>query len=134
MTDSAPLTKSIEREVAGVVLGGDATVPLGEAPFAATVTAAAYIPSATITGAATNNRTVSIVNRGQDGTGSTVVATLSFGSGTNANAEDETQLTLSGTAANLQLAAGDVLAFQSTHVGTGIADPGGVAKVAFSRN
>jgi hypothetical protein len=39
-----------------------------------------------------------------------------------------------GTAANLVLAAGDVLNWNSLHVGSGIADPGGLVVVTYSRN
>jgi hypothetical protein len=42
-------------------------------------------------------------------------------------------VTLSGTAANLVLAAGDTN-WNSTHVGTGITDPGGLVVVTYSRN
>jgi hypothetical protein len=98
-----------------------------------TVASVTYSPDATITGAATNNRTVSLVNKGQSGAGSTVIATLNFGNGTNAAAGDEKTIPLSGTAANLVVASGDVLEWQSTHIGTGIADPGGLVKVNIDR-
>jgi hypothetical protein len=62
------------------------------------------------------------------------VATLNFGNGTNAAAFDERAITLSGTPANLVLAAGDVLALQSLHVATGITDPAGMVRVTVSRN
>jgi hypothetical protein len=47
---------------------------------------------------------------------------------------DETAIPLSGTPANLVVAAGDELQWQSTHVGTGIADPGGRVEVTFNRS
>ena len=46
---------------------------------------------------------------------------------------DEKTIPLSGTAANLNVAAGDVLAWQSDSVGTGLADPGGLVTIAFGR-
>jgi hypothetical protein len=101
--------------------------------FPGTVTAVTYSPDATITGAATNNRTVSLVNKGQAGSGTTVVATLNFASGTNATGGDEKAIPLSGTAANLVVASGDVLEWQSTHIGTGITDPGGLVRVNIDR-
>lgn len=134
MSNQAPFVKTVQVRVGAVAAGSDATENLAEAPFAGTVTEATYAPDSAITGAATNNRTISIVNKGQDGTGTTVVATLQFVNATNIAASDEGSLTLSGTAANLVVAAGDVLAFVSTHVGTGIADPGGLAKVSISRS
>jgi hypothetical protein len=114
--------------------GNDDVTVIGPVPFNGVVTAVSYIPKAAITGAATNNRTVSVVNKKQDGSGTTAVATLTFGNGTNAAAFDEKAIPLSGTAANLAVAAGDVLAFASTHNGTGIADPGGQLVVTLSRS
>lgn len=109
--------------------GNDASTVISEAPFAGVVTAAYYIADAAITGAATNNRTVTVTNRGGAGSGTTAVATLAFGSGINAAKDADTTLALNATAANLVVAQGDVLTFDSVHVGTGIADPGGLVVV-----
>jgi hypothetical protein len=134
MTDQAPLTKSLTGDLDAVAAGSDATTPLGAAPFAGTVSAVVWVPTAAITGAATNSRTVTLVNKKQDGTGTTVVATLALASGTNPAAFDEVALTLSGTAANLVVAEGDVLAFKSAHEGTGLADPGGEVRAKITRS
>ncbi len=91
-----------------------------------TVTAVTYSPVTAITGANTNTRSVSLVNKGQSGAGNTVVATIQYNSGVNAAASDENTVTLSGTPANLTVTAGDILQWQSTAVGTGIAAPGGL--------
>jgi len=72
------------------------------------------------------------VNKGSTGAGNTVVATIQYNSGVNATAADENTVTLSGTPANLNLTAGDILQWQSTAVGTGIADPGGLVCVTVS--
>lgn len=101
-------------------------------PSACTVTSVTYAPVTAITGANTNTRSVSLVNKGTDGSGSTVVATIQYNSGVNAAASDENTVTLSGTPANLNLAAGVLLQWQSTAVGTGIADPGGLVNVTSS--
>jgi hypothetical protein len=87
-----------------------------------------------MTGDNTNGRTLTIVNKGQSGAGSTVMATLAFTTGVNGVAFDEKAFTLSGTAANLNVVSGDVLAVVSTHTGTGIADPGGRVEVQLSRS
>lgn len=131
---SAPLVRPIEADVPAVSTAGnsDDTV-LAHAPFSGTVTAVEYVPEAAITGAATNNRTVSLVNKGQAGSGTTVVATLNFASGVNAVANDQKTIPLSATAADLVVAEGDVLQWRSVAVGTGIADPGGLVKVTVSR-
>lgn len=134
MGDSAPLIRTIEADVPAVsTAGNDDDSVIGEAPFAGTVTAVAYVPEAGITGAASNTRSVTLVNKGQDGTGTTTVATLQFDSGVNAAAYDEKTVTLSATAANLLVAQGDVLQWRSLHVGTGLADPGGIARITISR-
>lgn len=132
---TAPYVQVIERNVPAVsTAGNDDDTVLGQAPFACTVTSVQYVPEAAITGADTNSRTVSLVNKGQAGSGSTTVATLALTNGVNAAANDEKAITLSGTAANLALAAGDTLQWRSIHVGTGITDPGGVVRVTISRS
>lgn len=132
---TAPLVNVVTLDVSAVgTAGNDATTIVGEAPFAGVITGVAYVPAAAITGAATNNRAVSLVNKGQTGVGTAVPATLGFGNTVNAAAFDEKALTLSGTAADLVVAAGDVFAWTSIHVGTGIADPGGVVRVTVSRS
>lgn len=112
--------------------GNDTNTNLWVVPSACTVTAVTYTPVTAITGANTNTRSVSLVNKALDGTGTTVVATIQYNSGVNAAAADENTVTLSGTPANLNLAAGAVLQWQSTHIGTGIADPGGLVNVTTS--
>lgn len=134
MPDSAPLTRTQEASLPPLATAVDGDVIVTEAPFAATVTAVSYIPEATITGANTNSRTLTLVNKAQDGTGTTVVATLALTSGVNAAAADEKPLTLSGVAGATTVASGDVLEFVSTHSGTGIADPGGRVHVELTRS
>lgn len=104
------------------------------ARMAATITGVRYAPDAALSGANTNSRTLTIVNKGQDGLGAVVVASLALVSGVNLVAFDELALTLSATPANLIVAAGDILAFFSDAVLTGIVDPGGELSIDFSRN
>ena len=134
MADTAPYVRVIEENVPAVsTAGNDDDVVLTQAPFDCTVTLVEYVPEASITGAATNHRTVSLVNKGQAGSGTTTVASLTFDSGVNATAYNERAITLSSTAANLDLTAGDTLQWRSIHVGTGITDPGGIVRVTVSR-
>lgn len=131
---TAPLVHVLEMVVPAVgTAGNDETTVIGQAPFACTVSLVQYVPETAITGAATNNRSVSLVNKGSSGSGTTAVATLGFGNGVNAAAFDEKTVPVSGTAADVALAANDTLAWVSTHVGTGITDPGGVVRVTLSR-
>jgi hypothetical protein len=134
MVDTAPYVRTLEFAGPAVsTVGNDDDVAAAVAPFDCTVSSVTYTTETAITGAATNNRTVSLVNKGQAGAGSTSVASLNFASGTNTVAYDETTITLSGTAANLDLASGDVLQWRSVHIGTGIADPGGLVRVTVTR-
>lgn len=135
MVDQAPLSRTQNHQVPAVgTAGNDATTVLFQAPFACTVTLVNYVPASAITGANTNTRLVELVNKGQSGSSTVQIAALQFNSGVNAAADDEKAVTLSGTAANLVLAAGDTVIWNSTHVGTGITDPGGLVSVALSRN
>lgn len=135
MADQAPLIVKMTAATAGAAAAADETVVVGRAGFAGTVTAVTYAPEANITGANTDSRTVSLVNKGTDGNGTTVVATLAMVSGVNSNDFDERAITLSATAADLVVADGDILAWTSVHVGsTGLADPGGLVTVTLSRS
>lgn len=134
MPDTAPFVKTLETQTDAVATGATGQSVIGEAPFAGTVTRAAYVPAAAITGAATNNRVSAVKNRTGAGAGTTVVATLTFASGTNATADDAKELTLSATAADLVVAAGDVLTYDSSINGSGLADPGGKVIVEITRS
>lgn len=119
---------------AAIDAADDASVLVFTATFAGTVTKAVFVADADITGAATNNRKISVVNGGASGAGTTEVAAISFGASTNAVAGEATDLTLSGTAANLDVVPGDQIIWKSAKVGTGIADPGGQVFVIVEPN
>lgn len=131
---TSPLIRTLEADVPAVATAVSDDNVIAQAPYAGTVTAVQYVAEAAITGANTNTRSVSLINKGQAGAGTTVVATLQFDSGVNATANDEKTITLSGTPANLVIADGDTLLWRSTAVGTGLADPGGLARITVSRS
>lgn len=134
MTALHPRNRTIQTLTPGVATANaDDTFVIGVVDEDAVVTGAAYVAEAAITGAATNHRILKVVNKGADGTGTTVIASVTFDNGVNAVAFKEKALTLSATAADLNVAAGDVLALFSDAVLTGIADPGGLVKVALAR-
>lgn len=133
MADTAPQTDVKEVPVVASVAATDIERNAHVAPFSGAVTSVSYVPDAVLTGADTNSRTLVLVNKGQTGVGTTVVASKAFTNTVNAPADDETAITLSAVAGATTVAAGDVLAWQSTHVGTGIADPGGLVKVEITR-
>lgn len=132
-SNSAPLSRDIQEATPTLGAAVSDEIVVGEAPFAGTVSAVTYAATADVTGADTNTRTISVVNKGQDGNGTTVVATLALTAGVNLDSYDEKPLTLSATAANLDVAEGDILAFTSTHAALGLADPGGRVAVTIAR-
>lgn len=134
MADTAPLTRKLEATVPAVAAASDGDQTIGEVPFTGEVTGASYTPEANITGNTTETRTLTIVNKGTDGNGTTVIGTLAFTTGINGLDFDEKAFTLSATAADLDVSEGQILAFVSTHGGsTGLADPGGKVQVEISR-
>lgn len=85
---------------------------------------AKFIPEAALTGAATNYCTLSLRNLGTNGAGTKDIASLAFsGTGVTAAADVAKALTLSATAADLLVAAGEVLAWHIAQAGTGMAYP-----------
>ena len=133
MPDTHPYSSKISENVPDVATATDDTKILAEAQFACTVSEVTYTPDAALTGANTNTRRVALLNKGTDGTGTDIIAELQFNSGVNMAAGDEKTITLSGTAANLEVAEGEILAWESEAVGTGIADPGGLVQVTLTR-
>jgi len=134
VSEQAPFVQSETVDIEPVLIL-DTSAQIVRVNQAGAVTAARYAPVATITGAASPaSRTVSIVNRGQSGAGSTVVATLAFTAGVNAAAFDEKDFTLSAVANATTVAAGDVLEVRSAPVGgTGLVDPGGTVTIEIGR-
>lgn len=132
--EAAPFTLTLGETIDAAAAAADSSGAYIIAPFAGTVTAAEIIAAAALTGANTESRTFQLHNRGQAGSGTTLVASKAFTSGVNAAADDATSLTLSATAADLVVAAGDVLEFTSLHVGaTGLAAPKALGRITFSR-
>lgn len=134
MGSAAPHATTTTTVVASVGAAADLTSPVAVAPYPGVVSAVVYIPTSVLTGADTNSRTCTLYNRGQSGAGSTVAASKAFTAGQNAPANDDTNIPLSGTAGNLVVAAGDVLDWESLHIGgTGLADPGGLVRITINR-
>jgi hypothetical protein len=116
---------------------GDATVDLGVVPFAGVVASASYTSLAAYAESATLYQTHTLEDLGPKGEATTAVATLSTKEG---GAKKEKlvagtpkALALSGTAANLVVAAGDVLKYKKIHTGKSAADTGGVLTVTIHR-
>lgn len=133
MADYGPFTRSVASgSVASAAANADASGRYVVAPYDGKVTGARIIPNAAITGADTDSRTVEIRNRGQAGSGTTLIANKAYTSGVNASADRTNALTLTSTAADLVVASGDILEVISLHVGsTGLAGPEFTAIVDF---
>lgn len=135
MTYTSPLVNPYDRLVPAAATAVDSKTDVVAAPFAATVTNVNYVPIAAIVGADTNTRTVQLVNKGAAGAGTTVVASKTFNAASGTTPADEVSaVTLSAVAGATTVAQGDVLEWQSNHVGTGLADPGGLAHIELTRS
>ncbi len=100
----------------------DDKVVVGVALFDCTVTSVVVAHDAAITGQDTNTFTGSIFNGGSDGTGVVSVAAKQYVDTVDGAVWADT-LTLSSTAANLNLSAGDIILYDKTEIGTGLTDP-----------
>ena len=110
----------------GAAGGGCFTVP-----YNMKLTAASLNWGAAITGTATNFFTISFFNRGAAGAGTVQWGTaIAYSSGINAAKATPVTITLSSTATDLLLAAGDVLSVEITTTGTGLTCPGGTVTLA----
>ncbi len=117
----------------GVAQGATDTFTIDEVPGTGRVTEVEFYPEGAATGDNTNSRTYTLVNKGTDGSGTTVIGTLALTTGVNLVASDAKTFTLSATAADLVVTEGQVLSLVSTHVASGLADPGGAIKVTIER-
>jgi hypothetical protein len=112
--------------------GSNDRLPVFLAPFDLTLEEAVFLSDAAMTGAATNNFTLTVLDGGTAGAGTSVMATLAFtGTGTVVGAYDKESFTVSATVANLNLDAGDVMLFDKTEGGTGLALEAGYLYVKF---
>jgi hypothetical protein len=119
--------QTIESTVPALTILATGDQVIGEAPQTGRVTSVTYTPEAAVTGAASPaSRTLTLVNKGAAGVGTTNIATLALVAGVDLVAFDEKAITLNATAANLVVTAGDQIVWVSTAVGgTGLVDPGG---------
>lgn len=128
------LSKQVRRQqfvgfIDGQSTAGTATAkwPLFVAPYALTVTAIKLTAQADISGADTNSFTSVIRNAGTAGSGTTSLASQAFTSGNDATA----LVPLSLTVSNADVAAGDVLVYERTKVGTGLASPAFAVQIEY---
>lgn len=111
--------------------GTDQDLPVFVAPNNIKVTGVSYTPRAAMTGHDVNNAFLKLINKGTDGLGATVVAEKEYNAGVDMVAFDENTITLSGTAANLNVAAGDVLDLRDEQDGAGLVVPPGILTIQY---
>lgn len=109
---------------------------VGEVPFDGTVTGVTIIPEANLTADATNYRTFSLINKGTNGNGTTVVATFATDTPTTDDLADfdEKAITLSVVSGATTVTEGQVLAVAETVAGTGVAHSGYEIQVDLTRS
>jgi hypothetical protein len=101
--DAAPQQRRISARIGAQGAAVVSSEAIGDAPEDATVAGCSIAFDAAVVGNTANTRTLNLVNRGQDGTGGTVVATLALVTGTNPAAMDEAAFALSGVAGALNV-------------------------------
>ena len=126
-----PCDQLVDAQFVGALTAGTAKEsPVLRAPFRCTVTAVEFIPDTAIAGTATNFFTLNVRNRTGAGVGTAIPASLAYSSGAVVSvAQAPTSLTLSATATDLVLQAGDVITVEKAVTGTGLACPAGVVVV-----
>lgn len=98
MGELAPSVQTIRESVDALTIAADATPTVGEVPIAGNVSSVTYTPNLAMTGAASHYRTLNLINKGQAGLGTAVIATFAFSNtGYDGVAFDELPLNLAGT-------------------------------------
>jgi hypothetical protein len=120
ITDLSGVTaRVLVAKIPALGLTADESVKLtGAIDKGGTITSVEYTPDAAITGAATNTRTLTLV----DLDSTTTLATLALTSGVNPTPEAPGSFTVNSAA----VVGGNAIEALSAHGGTGIADPGGI--------
>lgn len=131
---SAPHTEKLTADVPAAIAAAAQDTVIAEAPFGATVTGISLLPEAAVTGATATKRTFTVLNKKGDGLGTTLLGTLDLITGVDLVAYDEKAFTLTATAADLVVAAGDVIELHEVVASTGTAHAGGVIQVELSRS
>ena len=96
------------------------------------ITGVTFCPDTAVTGAATNNMTLQLRNKGTAGTSTTAVTTIkTYASGTDILIFDQDALTVTSTTADAVIDNGETVALNKAENGTGLALPAGTVTIAF---
>ena len=111
--------------IAHAAATGTETLCVWRAPCIGKLMGIDWVPSAAVTGAATNYTNINLINRGTDGNSTTEIANKDFASGT--NAADFTAVAIYSPAAGSELALseGQVISCTFEKVGNGLDLPSG---------
>lgn len=99
-------------------------------PYNATITGVKWTPLAAVTANGTNFTILSVRNRKADASGAALPASRTYAA-TNSVAFVPEAMTLSATAADLTVSAGDHLTVQRVHTASGVSVPAGVVEVSY---
>ena len=128
---TAPLVSILTGWIPAQIAGAAADEAIGRAPYNGQIVGCSIIPEAAVTGATATKRTFTLVNKGQAGVGTTVLATLDLITTVDLVAFDEKDFTLS---ASPVVNEGDVLAVVEVVAGAGTAHSGGQVSVKIARS
>lgn len=109
------------------------------APFDGYIESVQFVANTTLTGADTNTRKHSIVNKGAAGSGTNIAAVLQYNAGVTATANVKKTIPVEAAdvgenyAPETAVLKGDVIIIKSDAVASGLADPGGIMSVTFAR-
>jgi len=124
------LSRTFQQGYATIAAGSTGKLSHFVAPWACKIVKCSISVDSAITGAATNNQILRFGNAGPSGSGTSIIATKTFGSGTDATAFDENDL---GAVSNNLLNEGDVVYFEKAENGSGAIMPALLAKIDIVR-
>jgi len=122
--------RNVSVGIAAVSAGSTTEDAVFVAPCRCKIVRVGIVPSSAITGADTNYMTLGFKNKGQDGTGTDVIAQKAFTSGVNASAFAFTDL---GELSHNVLNEGEVVTFFKSEAGTGANMPDLLAVIEYVR-
>lgn len=128
-------TERITATIPAAAATADPDQIIAESHVAGKVTSVTFTSEAAVTAHGTNYRTFTLVNKGQAGAGTAVIATLALDTPTTDDlaAFDEKTIPLTSTEADLVVAKGDILALVETHAASGLAHSGGRVEIEIQR-
>lgn len=110
------------------------TALVWRAPFAAKIRSIEWTPEADVTGQATDFSTISVINAGTNGIGTTVLGTPVAYSSSGVTATGGTAVALYAPTTYLAVAAGTYIGIKFTKTGNGLLLPAGLITITYEGN